>query len=302
MAQFGAPYLTAHRADLHRLLCGLLPAASVRLDARCTGASLDRGRRGGGIRRRHARSRPTSMIGADGINSTVRESLFGVAAGALHRADGMALHRADRMRADADRAGRRGRDRSRRVCRLDRAGRPRDLLSDPRRRALQHLRRPRLDRMGGGILGGAEQPRRAAGRLSRLERRRCSRCWARSRDCYKWGIRDRDPLPRWTDGAVTLLGDAAHPMMPTLAQGAAIALEDGDRAGAPSGAARRRAAPRRLPPTRPSGGRAPRAWCCRRASSSRTTARARRRRRCRATGFSRTTRPSMPCPRKRSYR
>jgi salicylate hydroxylase len=46
-------------------------------------------------------------------------------------------------------------------------------------------------------------------------------------DCYKWGIRDRDPLPRWTSGAVTLLGDAAHPMMPTLAQGAAISLEDG---------------------------------------------------------------------------
>ena len=46
-------------------------------------------------------------------------------------------------------------------------------------------------------------------------------------DCYKWGIRDRDPLPRWTKGSVTLLGDAAHPMMPTLAQGAAISLEDG---------------------------------------------------------------------------
>jgi salicylate hydroxylase len=46
-------------------------------------------------------------------------------------------------------------------------------------------------------------------------------------DCYKWGIRDRDPLPRWTNGPVTLLGDAAHPMMPTLAQGAAISLEDG---------------------------------------------------------------------------
>jgi salicylate hydroxylase len=44
--------------------------------------------------------------------------------------------------------------------------------------------------------------------------------------CYKWGIRDRDPLPRWTEGRVTLLGDAAHPMMPTLAQGAAITLED----------------------------------------------------------------------------
>jgi salicylate hydroxylase len=44
--------------------------------------------------------------------------------------------------------------------------------------------------------------------------------------CYKWGIRDRDPLPRWTSGRVALLGDAAHPMMPTLAQGAAITLED----------------------------------------------------------------------------
>src|SRR5581483_10207876 len=50
---------------------------------------------------------------------------------------------------------------------------------------------------------------------------------ARVTECYKWGIRDRDPLPRWTEGRVTLLGDAAHPMMPTLAQGAAISIEDG---------------------------------------------------------------------------
>ena len=45
--------------------------------------------------------------------------------------------------------------------------------------------------------------------------------------CFKWGIHDRDPLPTWTRGWVTLLGDAAHPMMPTLAQGAAISIEDG---------------------------------------------------------------------------
>ncbi len=32
---------------------------------------------------------------------------------------------------------------------------------------------------------------------------------------YKWGINDRDPLPQWTRGRVTLLGDAAHPTMPT---------------------------------------------------------------------------------------
>lgn len=45
--------------------------------------------------------------------------------------------------------------------------------------------------------------------------------------CFKWGIFDRDPLPAWSVGRVTLLGDAAHPTTPFLGQGAAMALEDG---------------------------------------------------------------------------
>ncbi len=43
----------------------------------------------------------------------------------------------------------------------------------------------------------------------------------------RWALLDRDPLPRWTDGPVTVAGDAAHPMFPFFAQGAAQAIEDG---------------------------------------------------------------------------
>jgi salicylate hydroxylase len=43
----------------------------------------------------------------------------------------------------------------------------------------------------------------------------------------RWALLDRAPLTRWTKGTVTLLGDAAHPMFPFFAQGAAQAIEDG---------------------------------------------------------------------------
>ncbi len=48
----------------------------------------------------------------------------------------------------------------------------------------------------------------------------------RGRDWRSWALYDRDPVPDWADGPVTLLGDAAHPMLPYVAQGAAMALED----------------------------------------------------------------------------
>jgi salicylate hydroxylase len=45
-------------------------------------------------------------------------------------------------------------------------------------------------------------------------------------EIYKWALFDRAPLPRWSVGRVTLLGDSCHPMLPFMGEGAAQAIED----------------------------------------------------------------------------
>ena len=47
----------------------------------------------------------------------------------------------------------------------------------------------------------------------------------------RWPLYGRPALAHWSQGAVTLLGDAAHPMLPFLAQGAAMAIEDAEALG-----------------------------------------------------------------------
>jgi salicylate hydroxylase len=49
---------------------------------------------------------------------------------------------------------------------------------------------------------------------------------AATESCFLWALFDRQPLNQWTDNKVALLGDACHPMLPFLAQGAAMAIED----------------------------------------------------------------------------
>jgi salicylate hydroxylase len=46
-------------------------------------------------------------------------------------------------------------------------------------------------------------------------------------ECFKWALFDRPPMSSWGEGPVTLLGDSCHPTLPFMAQGAAMAIEDG---------------------------------------------------------------------------
>jgi len=46
-------------------------------------------------------------------------------------------------------------------------------------------------------------------------------------ETFVWALHDRTELPRWSAGRITLLGDACHPMLPFMAQGAAQSIEDG---------------------------------------------------------------------------
>jgi salicylate hydroxylase len=50
---------------------------------------------------------------------------------------------------------------------------------------------------------------------------------AERNECYRWALNDRQPIFEWSTRRATLLGDAAHPTLPFLAQGACMAIEDG---------------------------------------------------------------------------
>jgi salicylate hydroxylase len=76
---------------------------------------------------------------------------------------------------------------------------------------------------GWSIPGGRDEAKRAFGEWSPV----LSAIVDAAPTFFRWALFDRPILKRWHDGPVALLGDAAHPMLPSMAQGAVQALEDG---------------------------------------------------------------------------
>ena len=215
---YQAPYVHIHRADLQQILREPLPDDIIHLSMRCVEV---RTQDNGKVRAVFADGRSAEadvVVGADGIHSAVRESLFGTDAprftenicwrSVISFETGPEL---DLVSPDNSIwFGPNGHV----VTYYVRGGRAVNLIACFETTEWQeeswNIRSTKQD------LAAAY-----AGWHPKLQR-----VFARAEEVYKWGLFDRDPMGSWTVGRATLLGDAAHPMLPYLSQGAAMALED----------------------------------------------------------------------------
>ncbi|MTD53345.1 FAD-dependent monooxygenase [Amycolatopsis pithecellobii] len=209
---YGAPYYTMHRADLHRMLADALPEGTVRLGSSCVGVET------GDVTAVRfatgAAERADVVIGADGIHSVVRQSLVID----TPRFTGEAIYRGL-------------------VPRQDVPFRDEEIVSwlGPGRHCVCYpVSAGRSFAFSATVPAahGAQESWSAQG--SRAELTAAYADWHDDvRQLFdgaelvgKWALYDRDPVA-WTGAdRTTLAGDAAHPMLPTLAQGANQAIED----------------------------------------------------------------------------
>lgn len=202
-ARFGAPLVGFHRADLHEALISALGPERVRTGMRLAG--LD----DGALRFDDGSSAQADLVvGADGLNSTVRVALLGdgeprdsgiVAFRGVAGLDGPVP--AGEWWGPGSVAGLLPLGDGRVYWYLAHRG-------EPDRAALPDL-----------VAEYGEPVREAAGRTD-------------PEQVLLHRLYDRDPAASWSRGAVTLLGDAAHPMLPFLGQGAGSALGDAAALGA----------------------------------------------------------------------
>lgn len=215
--QYGTGGCSAHRADLLDALAGNLPKELVVLSARCDGV-----RNEGSTAVAHFTNgdeiEADVIIGADGIHSRVRESLFGPDA---PRFTGKICYRSV-IPIDALEDGMRMRDTG-------------TWLGPHGTIVLYGVRRGELINV---VCHHDDENYKHESWIAECDRQEVVERYSRWHESllrlfsagdvwYKWALYDRDPIPRWTLGRITLLGDSAHPMLPYLGQGACQAIEDG---------------------------------------------------------------------------
>jgi 2-polyprenyl-6-methoxyphenol hydroxylase-like FAD-dependent oxidoreductase len=216
---FGAPYLCMHRADLHEALASVLPANRIRLNKKLVGLEESNG----GVTlvfEDGTNARADAVVGADGVHSVVRDVIIGPDQ-PIHK--GRIAYRAVFPAALLN-----GRDLG--LSRTKWWGADRHIViyyvTAQRSEVYFVTSVPEpadwLTRESWSAKGDVKELRAAYEGFHPDVRAVLEAC----PDCHKWAILEREPLPRWSDGRVVLLGDACHPMTPYMAQGAATSIED----------------------------------------------------------------------------
>ncbi len=217
LERFGAAFYQVQRSDLHAHLKKALPEDAIRLNVKVTG--VESGPGGAKlIFQDGTDAAADAIIGADGIHSTVRDCILGHAA---PRFTGVICWRGQ-CTADRLPKGHIPPDSSNWMgpggCIVHYYVRPGQLVN-----WIAHRTTDIWAEESWSLEGDKEEMLGAfPGWHSSLHT-----LLAATERCYKWAILDREPLPSWGEGRVTLLGDAAHAMLPFLAQGGAMAMEDG---------------------------------------------------------------------------
>ncbi|SUE42492.1 FAD-dependent monooxygenase [Roseomonas gilardii] len=216
-AKYGAPQLTLHRADLLRALEAALPAERIHLGKRATGIAQDET----GVNLAFAdgtQASVSALVGADGIHSVVRSALFGEE---QPRFTGVVAYRAVIPR---DRLDLPGLDRFTKWWGPNAASQIVTFPISAGRETFIFATTPQESwREESWTTPGSVEELRAEYAGYHPEARALL---AACDSVLKTALYERDPLPAWSRGRVTLLGDACHPMMPFMAQGAGMAVED----------------------------------------------------------------------------
>jgi len=221
VARYGAPYLHLHRADLLGILRQAVERAGVQLRLGAEVAHYEgRGHQvlvslAGGDR-----IEADLLVGADGIRSTIRQQMLGKDSPRYTGSVAWRLLTPASAAPDLPRGA--------------------IVWAGPGRHAVTYRIRGDAWINFVGVIEDGGQPLSPGsenwdehGELAALQRAFAG--WADPLPaiiasggvCRRWPLFDRDPLSRWVDGRVVLLGDACHPLAPFQAQGAAMAIEDG---------------------------------------------------------------------------